>query len=105
MARPPSGCGQGFSDGPRCGRFYPETQLAQVGPTLVIASSLILAIRTARWPVSEAGTHSTPGLAREVAYAVRLAGMVLGVLVAHHESFFFQCKEPWFVPNDDDTPG
>jgi hypothetical protein len=87
------------------GGFTQKPNWPRLRPTLVIASSLILAIRTARWPVSEAGTHSTPGLAREVAYAVRLAGMVLGVLVAHHESFFFQCKEPWFVPNDDDTPG
>ena len=86
------------------GGFTQKPDWPRLGPALLIASSLILAIRTARWPVRDAGTHSTPELDREIEYAVRLAGTVLAALVAHHESFFPQRKEPRFVPNDDDVP-
>ncbi len=80
------------------GGFTQKPDWPKLGPTLVIASSLILAIRTAKWPARAAESTSSPELTREIEYAIKLAATVLD------ESFFPQRKEPWFVPNDDDIP-
>ncbi len=86
------------------GGFTQKPDWPKLGPTLVIASSLILAIRTAKCPARASESTSSPEWTREIEYAVKLAATVLGVLMSHHESFFPRRKEPWFVPNDDDVP-
>jgi hypothetical protein len=42
------------------GGYNKEVDLAKLGPTLVIASSLVLAIRTARWPRHTVNTRASP---------------------------------------------
>jgi hypothetical protein len=77
----------------------------KMGPSLLIAASLVLAIRTAKWPPrGSGGTTSDRELEMEIENAVHLAGRVLSTLVSRHESIFPCKKEPWFVPNDEDVP-
>ena len=76
-----------------------------MGPSLLIAACLVLAIRTAKWlPRGNGGTNSDRELDVEIENAVHLAGRVLSTLVSRHASIFPNKKEPWFVPNDEDTP-
>ncbi len=63
--------------GPEIGGHRREVDYQKLGPALLIASSLVLAIRTARW----SPTHSD-GLAhveweKEVEHSVRIAKIVL----------------------------
>jgi hypothetical protein len=44
------------------GGFNKEGDFAKLRPTLVIASSLVLAIRTAKWPRHTASTGASPGM-------------------------------------------
>jgi hypothetical protein len=76
----------------------------KMGPSLLIASCLILAIRTAKWlPRSSGGTTSDRDLDVEVDHAIHLAGRVLSHLVSRDGNVFPQKREPWFVPNDKDV--
>lgn len=85
------------------GGFNPRPDWPSFGPSLLIASSLILAIRTTKWAAESGGTVSAPELDAEVAYAVRLAGSVLSMLVTHRPDFFPQVREPWYKPNEDEV--
>jgi len=84
------------------GGFEQKPDWPKMGPSLLIASRLILAVRTAKWlPMSSGGTNSDHDLDVEVEHAIHLAGRVLSHLVGHHQSIFPQKREPWFVPNDE----
>jgi hypothetical protein len=86
------------------GGYEQKPDWPKMGPSLLIASCLILAIRTAKWlPRSSGGTASDRDLDVEVEHAIHLAGRVLSHLVGHHQSIFPQRLEPWFVPNDEDV--
>lgn len=75
-----------------------------MGPSLLIATCLILAVRTARWPArSESGT-SDMDLEAEIEHAAHLAGRVLSRLIAAKPSIFPSRKEPWFQPDGEDEP-
>jgi hypothetical protein len=77
----------------------------KMGPSLLIAACLILAVRTAKWPPrTGSGTESDRELDVEVENAIRLAGRVLSSLVSRHGSIFPSKKAPWFVPNGEDIP-
>ena len=86
------------------GGFTQKPGWPTLGPSLLIASSLILAIRTAKWAAEVRGIASEPEYDTEVAYVVRLAGSVLSALVTHHPSLFPQAREPWYQPNEGDVP-
>ena len=86
------------------GGYRKQVDYGKLGPTLTIAASLILAIRTARWPLLEESTTSRIDWDAEVGHAVRLAGMVLSHLTAHKEFMFQQKDVAWHVANDDDVP-
>lgn len=86
------------------GGYNQNPDWPKMGPSLLIASCLILAIRTAKWPArSSCGTASDRDLDVEAEHAIHLAGRVLSHLVGHHQSIFPQKPEPWFVPNDEDV--
>ena len=77
----------------------------KMGPSLMIAACLVLAIRTAKWPPrSEGGTTADRDLDVEIENPIHLAGRVLSSLVSRRETIFPSKKEPWFVPNGEDTP-
>jgi hypothetical protein len=77
----------------------------KMGPSLVICCVLVLAIRTAKWPPrSVGGTTADRDLDVEIENAIHLAGRVLSSLASWHGAIFPSKKEPWFVPNGEDTP-
>jgi hypothetical protein len=59
-----------------------EVDLSKMGPTLVIASGLILAIRTAKWPRILVDTASQPEWDAEVEQSVKMAHRILSHLLA-----------------------
>jgi hypothetical protein len=76
----------------------------KMGPSLLIATCLILAIRTARWPSCSNSTASEYDLDQEIDHAAYLAGRVFARLVASHPSIFPNVKQPWYQANDEDLP-
>ncbi len=81
-----------------------QIDLQKLGPTLVIASSLILAIRTARLPAFKASTASSSEWDAEIAHSITIANMVLSQLVSRSPTLFQQKDVPWYEPNDEDSP-
>jgi hypothetical protein len=83
--------------------YKKELDLSRLGPTLVIASSLILAIRTAKWPRIVVETASTTDWDLEVEQSVRMAHQVLAHLMSK-SPFLFQYKDvPWYQPSEDES--
>jgi hypothetical protein len=87
--------------GHRTGPDWPK-----LGPALLIATALVVAIRTARW----AAKAPDPGLSdvdtdldKEVEFAVRVADRVLHALLKKHPGRFPQKREPIYAP-DEDSP-
>ena len=75
----------------------------KMGPSLLIATSLILAIRTAKWPATFDRGTANPELDREIEYAAYLASRVMSSLVSRRESLFPQKREPWYQPRNEDV--
>jgi hypothetical protein len=84
------------------GGYNEHPDWPKMGPSLLIATSLILAIRTAKWPTQWHETASDTELEKEIEYARRLAGRVLSTLIANHEAIF--PKKPWYQPDGEDAP-
>jgi hypothetical protein len=81
-----------------------EVDYQKLGPSLLIAASLVLAIRTARW----SPTHSN-GLAhvewdKEVEHSVRIAKIVLSHLTSRCPELFQTKEVPWYVATDEEVP-
>jgi hypothetical protein len=86
------------------GGFQQHPDWPKMGPSLLIASCLILALRTARWPARPPdSTASDVDLDREIDHAVHVAGRVIARLVAKEPSVFPSKKQPCYVANDDDV--
>jgi hypothetical protein len=87
------------------GGFIQSPDWPKMGPSMLIASCLILAVRTAKWaPRAFGETTSDRDLDVEVDNAILLAGRVFGALVGRHETLFPKKREAWFMPNDEDVP-
>jgi len=67
---------------------------------MLIASCMILAIRTAKRPPTFDKNTADPELNQEIRYAAHLAGSVLSSLMSKRESIFPQKREPWYQPSD-----
>ena len=88
----------------RVGGYNKQVDYQRLGPTLTIAASLIVAIRTARWPLFRESTASARDWEAEVDHAIRLAHMVLTHLTASKSSLFVQKDVAWHVADDEDAP-
>jgi hypothetical protein len=86
------------------GGFEDRPDWPKMGPSLLIATCLILAIRTAKRPAISDSHTSSPELDAEIDYAAHLAGRVLSRLVSHHEAIFPRRKQPWYQATDEDVP-
>jgi hypothetical protein len=87
------------------GGYEQRPDWPKMGPSLLIAACLVLAIRTATWPPRSVGsTTADRDLDVEIENAIHLAGRVLSSLASQHGAIFPSKKEPWFVPNGEDTP-
>jgi hypothetical protein len=84
--------------------FEDRPDWPKMGPSLLIAASLILAIRTAKWAARSDNTASNMDLEKEIDHAAYLAGRVLAKLVARNPSLFPQAKKAWYQPDGEDEP-
>jgi hypothetical protein len=86
-----------------------KTDWPKLGPSLLIATALIVAIRTAKWTAKGVGDAKLSDvdvdLDREVSYAVRISIRVMHELVRRHASLFPQKLEPTFEGgSEEDSP-
>ncbi len=86
------------------GGYTERPDWPKMGPSLLIATALIVAIRTARWPVKDDHHISDPALDEEIQYAFRVARRIMVHLVRTCEMIFPQRKEPWYRADDEDVP-
>ncbi len=91
--------------GLKIGGFQDHPDWPKMGPSLLIATCLILAIRTAKWAArSSDSTASNVDLETEIEHAAYLAGRVFARLVSKHPSIFPNAKKPWYQPDGEDEP-
>jgi len=86
------------------GGYDKETDYKKLGPPLLIASCLVLAIRTARWTSTPMNGTSNMEWSHEVDVSVRIARMVLTHLLSKAPGLFPNKDVAWYVPNDEDNP-
>lgn len=91
-------------DGSQVGGHRSEVDQQKLGPALVIASSLILAIRTARWPMTHSDGLANMEWEQEVEHSARMARLVMSHLTSRYPDLFQAKQVPWYVANDDDHP-
>jgi len=90
------GCGPGG---------YPrEVDYQKLGPALLIASSLALAIRTARWDPTHSDGLANVEWEKEVEHSVRIAKIVLSHLTSKHLDLFQSKDVAWYVATDQEVP-
>ena len=90
-------------DGLEVGGYESRPYWPKMGPSLLIGTYLILAIRTAKWPATFDKSTSHPELEREIDYAAHLAGRVLSSMMSKREGMFPKRKQAWYQPSDEDV--
>jgi hypothetical protein len=86
------------------GGYNESPDWPKLGPSMLIGTCLILAIRTAKWPAKFDPNLSNHDLQQEIDYAAHLAGRVLSSLMSKREGMFPQKRTPWYQPLDGDVP-
>jgi len=86
------------------GGYTDRPDWPKLGPSLLIATCLILAIRTAKWTARQDEKLSNHDLDREIDQSIHLAATVLSKLLTRKEALFPQKREPWHQPNSEDVP-
>jgi len=86
------------------GGHHDRQDWPKMGPSLLIATCLILAIRTAKWPARFDASLSEIDLDREIDHAAHLASRVLARLTQRNPESFPSKKHPWFQVNDEEVP-
>ena len=92
------------NNGSRVGGFRKEVDQERLGPTLAIAASLVLGIRTAKWPATHSEGLSDADWDKEIEHSVRIARTVLSHLTTRHPELFRSLEAPWYVATDEDVP-
>jgi hypothetical protein len=90
--------------GKQIGGYRREVDYQKLGPALLIASSLVLAIRTAKWIPTYSDGLSTVDWDKEVEHSARIAKLVLSHLTARYPELFQMKDVPWFVATDEEVP-
>ena len=85
------------------GGYNERPDWPKMGPSLLIASCLILAIRTAKWPPNADPLLSNQEMNVEIEHSVRTAYRVFAMLMTKYEAIFPQKKDPWYRPDDEDV--
>ena len=79
-----------------------QIDLERLGPSLVIAASLVLAVRTAKWTVLD-GRYSNADWTKEIENSVQIAHMILSQAIRKYPGLFQHKNVPWYVPTDEDV--
>ena len=92
------------TNGMRVGGVRREVDQQKLGPALLIASSLVLAIRTVRWDPTHSDGLANVDLEKEVEHSVRIAKIVMSHLTGRYPELFSSRDVPWYAPDDDEVP-
>jgi len=83
------------------------TDWPKLGPALLIATALVVAIRTARWtaqlPKDAQLSDVDPSLDKEIDFALRITNRLLHALLRKDPAMFAQRLEPVYAPGDEDV--
>ena len=86
----------------------PNTDWPKMGPSVLIATALIVAIRTAKWAVRGSDDPRVSDvdveMDKEVRFAARISIRVMRELLNRHECLFPQKLVPMWEPTDEDVP-
>jgi hypothetical protein len=93
-----------INGGMRAGGVRREVDQQKLGPALLIASSLVLAIRTARWNPTHSDGLANIDLEKEVEHSVRIAKIVMSHLTGRYPELFPLKEVPWYAPGDEEVP-
>ena len=94
-----------YTDAVNLGGYDKEVDKSRLGGAVLIGACVVLAVRTARWPVTVANRDKPNNeLWQEVGYAVRLALEVMGELTGRHPDLFATKDVPWWLPDDEESP-
>jgi hypothetical protein len=88
----------------RIGGFRKEVDYQKPCPALLIAASLVLAVRTARWPATHSDGLADVDWQKEVEHSARIAKVMLTHVTSRFPSLFFTKDVPWYQASDDDVP-
>jgi hypothetical protein len=91
-------------NGSQVGGYRTEVDQQKLGSALVIASSLVLAIRTAKWPTTNSDGLANIEWEKEIEHSVRIGKFVLAHLTARYPDLFQSKQVPWYVATDEDSP-
>lgn len=92
------------TNGSQVGGYRREVEQERLGPTLAIAASLILGLRTAKWPSTHSDGLSGEDWNKEIEHSVRIARTLLSHLTTRHPELFRSREVPWYVATDEDVP-
>jgi len=76
----------------------------KMGPSLLIATCLIVAIRTAKWPATDNPATSNMELEKEIEHASHVSQRVLANLMCKYPTLFPKKKSPWYRAMSEDHP-
>jgi hypothetical protein len=88
----------------RVGGTRKEVDYQKLGPALLIASSLVLAVRTARWPTTHSDGLAEVDWQKEVEHSARVAKAMLTHLTSRFPNLFISKEMPWYEATDEDVP-
>ena len=86
------------------GGISKEVDYQKLGPALLIASSLVLAIRTARWSATHSDGLADVDWQKEVEHSARVGKMMLTHLISRFPNLFTSRDVPWYETTDEDVP-
>jgi hypothetical protein len=81
--------------------YNERTDWPKLGPSLLIDTCLIVAIRTAKRPPLTANHASDPELDKEIDFAAYVASRVLSALIRKKSGLFPVIREPWYQPGEE----
>jgi hypothetical protein len=80
----------------------------KLGPSILIATVLVVAIRTAKWAAKTSGggtaSDTDVELDYEVTNALRITMRVFHALLNKHAELFPQVNDPIMAPTEDESP-
>jgi hypothetical protein len=93
-----------INGGMRIGGYRRDVDQQELGSALLVASSMVLAIRTARWNLTHSDGLANIDLEREVEHSVRMAKLVLSHLTGRYPELFQQKDVAWYAARDEEVP-
>lgn len=82
-----------------------EVDYQKLGPALLIAASLVLAVRTARWPRTHSDGLPDMDWQKEIEQSARAAKATLTHLPSRFPNLFPLKDVPWYETTDEKIPG